>query len=157
MHGPVELWNKEVLSILHQWKLNYQDTMNLTTHQKSSFSMKRKRKNGKKWMKKIDHLILFLGLLIKWDTFLFMTDWFNKDSKDVWICICVQESRRKNLTLILILSFLNFPIQKHSNHSQLLLTSHTIVIQALLVQFQSHQADNTFAQATKAVFSWSGK
>lgn len=153
MHGPVELWNKEVLSILHQWKLNYQDTMNLTTHQKSFFSMKKKRKNGKKWMKKTDHSISFLGLLIKWDTFLSMTDWFNKDSKDVWICICVQESKRKNLTLILILSFLSFPIQKHSNHSQLLLTSLIIAIQALSVQFQSHQADNIFAQATKAVFS----
>lgn len=152
-HGPVELSNKEVLSISHQWKLNYPDTINLTIHQNNSFSMKRKRKNGKKWMKKTDHSISFLELLIKWDTFHFMTDWFNKDSKDVWICICVQESKRKNLTSILILSFQNFPIQRHSNHSQPLSISLTIVIQALLAHLQSHQADNIFAQVTKPVFS----
>lgn len=119
-HGLAVISNKEVLSTLPQWKPNYLDTINLTIHQKNSFSMRKKRNNGKNLMKKTDHSILFLHLSLKWDTFHFMTDLFNKDSKDVWICIYVQESRRKNLTLILTLWFQSFQILKHLNPSLLL-------------------------------------
>ena len=152
MHGQVVLSNKEESSTLLQWRPNYQVTINLTIHQKSSYWTNKKKKNGKNLINKTDHLTLFLELSLKWDTFLFMTGSFNKDSKDVWICIYVQESRRKNLTLILILWSLSYQIQKHWNHSPLQSTSLTTVTQALLTHLLSLQADNTYAQATKAVW-----
>ena len=152
MHGPVVLSNKEESSTLLQWKPNYQVTINLTIHQKSSYWTNKKKKNGKNLINKTDHLTLFLELSLKWDTFLFMTGSFNKDSKDVWICIYVQESRRKNLTLILILWSLSYQIQKHWNHSPPQSISPTTVTQALLTHLLSLQADNTYAQGTKAVW-----
>lgn len=152
MHGQVVPSKKEESSILHLWKLNYPVTINLTIHQKNFYSMNKKKKNGRKWMKRTDLSILFLEPSIRWGIFHFMTGWSNKDFKDVWICICAQESKRKNLTLILILWFLNYQIQKLLNHSPLQLTSHIIVIRIQLVQFQFHRVVNIFALETKVVW-----
>ncbi len=96
MLGPVEQQTIEASSTSLQWNKNYLGITNPITLQNSISWPNNNSNSGNKWMNKINHLTSFQLLSIKWDIFLSTIIWSNKDFKDVWTCICAQESKRKN-------------------------------------------------------------
>jgi len=103
---------------LLQWNKGFQAIINHTTLLNSIFLLSKNESSGSRWMSKIGLTISYHLALKKWDIFLCMISWSNKDSKDALTYTSVQELRRKNSISIPNHLFLSCQILQQWDHSQ---------------------------------------